>query len=95
MSRKVKFIGNDYFNDQTLEFSTIYQKKILDIKENKLAEFNYKVLHNILPCGVNLNMWRIIDTKKCDICNIDEDIPHLLYNCEIANSIWRIVSKIV
>ena len=83
------------FNDQTLEFSTIYQKKILDIKENKLAEFNYKVLHNILPCGVNLYMWRIIDTKKCDICNIDEDISHLLYNCEIANSIWRIVSKIV
>ena len=78
-----------------LEFSTIYQKKILDIKENKLAEFNYKVLHNILPCGVNLYMWRIIDTKKCDICNIDEDISHLLYNCEIANSIWRILSKIL
>ena len=56
-----------FFDDQNLEFSTSYQKKILDIKENKLAEFNYKVLHNILPCGVNLNMWRIIETKKCDI----------------------------
>ena len=83
------------FDDQSLEFSTIYQKKILDIKENKLAEFNYKVSHNILPCGVNLYMWRIIDTKKCDICNIDEDISHLLYNCEIANSIWRIFLKIL
>ena len=82
------------FDNQSLEFFTFYQKTILDFKENKRAEFNYKALHNLLPCGVNLNMWRIIETKKCDICNIDEDILHLFYHCEIANSIWRILSQL-
>ena len=35
-------------------FTIIYQHKIKNIKETKLAEFNYNVLHEILPCNVNL-----------------------------------------
>ena len=68
------------YRHQTLEFSTIYQKKkILDIKENKLVEFNYKVLHNILPCGVNLNICGVLLIPKSVIFAISMKIFHIYF----------------
>ena len=34
-----------------INFENVYKRKII-IEDKKLAEFNYKVLHFILPCGV-------------------------------------------
>ena len=36
-----------------INFENVYKRKII-IKDKKLAEFNYKVLHFTLPCGVSL-----------------------------------------
>ena len=85
LSLKVKLIGSEYSTTRVWHFP-LFIKKRLDIKENKLAEFNYKVSHTILPCGLNLIMWRNNETKKCNIYNICENSLHLLYHCEIANS---------
>ena len=63
--------------------------KMINIKDKKIAEFNYKVLHNILPCNVNLVRWKKAENKKCMFCKEDEDIPHLLFNCMYAQTIWK------
>ena len=39
---------------ENLKFNIIYSNKIKHIKDTKIAEFNYKVLHCILPCFDNL-----------------------------------------
>ena len=37
--------------------------------EIKLKEFNFKVMHGILPCNSNLKKWKLKESDVCDICN--------------------------
>ena len=46
-------------------------------KEIKLKEFNFKVLHGILPCNRNLMRWKIRHDDKCDVCGQTQSIEHL------------------
>ena len=68
-----------------------YKVKIKHIKDIKLLEFNYKVLNNILPCNVNLKMWRIKDSDECPTCGDAHNIVHMLYDCVGAQRIWSLV----
>ena len=61
--------------------------------DNKLAEFNYKVLSRILACGELVSKW---DTSVRSIrfqCNEIDSISHLLYECKLAKQIWHIVNR--
>ena len=69
-------------------FNHVYIRRIKQVNDKKIAEFNYKILHDILPCNANLKKWKIIDSDKCNFCNGVQDIPHLLYYCKYANAIW-------
>lgn len=63
-------------------------KKMFD---PKIAEFNYKVLNNILPCNKNLKVWRIKDNDECPNCRAIQDIVHMLFYCPQAQCIWSAV----
>ena len=41
----------------TIDFVNVYLHKIKLMADRKLAEFNFKVLHLILTCGLNLKRW--------------------------------------
>ena len=71
------------------DFKTVYRQKIICIKDRKIAEFNYKLLHDILPCNVNLVKWRKRNNPNCKICNVEETTSHMLYYCKYAKSIWK------
>lgn len=66
--------------------------KIISINYNKLQEFNYKVLHNILPCGNLVNKWDRSVSDTCTICNVKEDVYHMLYDCVLAKRIWNYIN---
>ena len=78
-------------NNYDINFQKICVNKIKYITDKKLAEFNYKTLHLILPCNKNLKKWGKQNEDTCDVCGELEDIPHLLYYCEHASKIWKIV----
>ena len=44
-----------------------------------MKEFNFKVLHGILPCNLNLMRWKIRDSHECDICGETQTIEHLSF----------------
>ena len=75
------------------DFAPIYKRKIKYIVEHKIAEFNYKLLHLILPCNKNLKKWGKQETDLCSICGITEDIPHLIFNCTHAANIWKNIQR--
>ena len=77
------------FGHNDMDFMQVYKKKIVKMCDRKLAEFNFKVIHNILPCNVNLVRWKKKDIKQCSICGVDEDIVHLLFDCQFAKNIWH------
>ncbi len=76
-------------------WKTIYENKVIAEKYKKFAEFNYKMLHNILPCGKLVNKWNKSVSARCVYCNEDETIKHIYYDCNRVNNIWRLLGKVL
>ena len=69
-------------------------RKFVSEKEIKLKEFNFKVLHGILACNVNLTRWKIKEIDECDVCRLPQTIEHLLFTCRYVAPLWRIVDSV-
>ena len=62
-------------------------KSIKDIKEVKLADFQYKINNNILVTNSFLFKIKKINNNRCSYCNDHrETIEHLLLNCTKVKS---------
>ena len=72
--------------------SIVYHRKIVAIKENKIREFNFKVLHSILACNNLVSKWDTSKSANCEICALKDDIHHLLFKCTLAQSVWNTVA---
>ena len=72
-----------------------YVRKIKLLKDKKLAETNFKILNNILPCNRNLYKWGKSDTDMCYFCQEQESISHLLFYCTRVKPIWEIASNVL
>ena len=70
-----------------------FTKKIKLEKEIKLKEFNFKLLHGILPCNRNLEKWKLKSNDQCDICSLPQTIEHLLYDCTYVKPLWKLIEK--
>ena len=76
------------------DFTFVFMRKIVQEKEIKLKEFNYKLLHGILPCNKNLMKWKIRMNDECDVCQREQSIKHLLFECVYVKPLWEVVEKI-
>ena len=74
---------------------TIYEEKIKNIIDKNVAEFNFKLLHNMLPNNLYLSKWNKDITKFCNTCQEIENTKHMIYECSIAHVLWRRVSEII
>ena len=72
-----------------------FERNLVRIKDNKLREFNFKVLYNLLPVKRNLCKWKFEENAKCNACNVDEDMIHALIRCKLNNRFWIYVSWLV
>ena len=71
----------------------MFTNKVKIEKEIKLKEFNFKLLHGILPCNKNLEKWKIRANDKCDVRGSSQTIDHLLYYCNYVRPLWRLVER--
>ena len=65
----------------------------INMFNNKLAEFNYKVLSRILACGELVSKCDNSVRSICFQCNEIDSISYLLYECKLAKQIWHIVNR--
>ena len=83
------------FPNHIILWRNIYSQKTVDLKIPKLCEFNYKLLHNILPCGKVLYKWKKVQNDKCDHCGLQESAEHMLFSCNRIRNIWKLVSDVL
>ena len=76
-------------------YNSVFTKKLKLEQEIKLREFNFKMLHGILPCNRNLMKWRIRLDDKCDVCELPQTIEHLLFECRYVKPLWVVIEKII
>ena len=91
-------MDNLYHSAYLSQFGTLdeeelaFRTKVFSVREIKLKEFNFKVLHGILPCNNNLVRWKIKTSNSCDVCNESQTIKHLLFDCSYVKPLWNIVN---
>ena len=86
---------SNIFN-QDIEWKHVYERKIKNQFEAKITEFNFKLLHQILPTGRNLQRWKKLQQQSCIYCQCDiHDAKHLLYECPFIGNIWHTLGNIV
>ena len=61
----------------------------------KLAEFNFKVLHNIVPNGIKISKWDKTISSLCDYCKMPENTEHMLYKCSRIKCLWSKISRVL
>ena len=57
-------------------------------------EFNFKLLHGILPCNKNLMKWKVRFNSVCDVCDETQTIVHLLYDCYYVKPLWKVIDNV-
>ena len=73
----------------------IYCNKIKYISDPIIAEFNYKLLHNILNNNYLVSKWKPGFDMKCRYCDtVIENTKHLIYECYNVRNIWSILSRL-
>ena len=70
-----------------------FQNKIKYMDDRNLAEFNYKIINNILINKAYLSKWISETNAMCSFCHQKEDTIHLLYDCSFNDHIWQIVGN--
>ena len=77
------------FRNQEIDFQKCYMTRVKNIKDFKLAEFNFKFHHKILSCEYNLFKSKIQDNYQCTFCNTTSDSIHMLFDCKCVSSVWN------
>ena len=72
----------------------IFTTKVILEKEFKLKEFNFKLLHGILPCNENLKKWRIKHNNGCDVCGLVQSLEHFLFDCKYVKPLWNLLENV-
>ena len=71
-----------------INWKKIYEKKVKNCPDRKIAEFNYKLLLDKVPNGTFLQKWKKDVSEKCVYCGTSEDTEHLLFACHRVKEIW-------
>jgi exonuclease III len=61
-------------------FTTLFKS----VKDVKLRNVQYKILHNIYPTLLHLYKWKLAPSKNCIHCQVEETLKHAIWECEIA-----------
>jgi len=81
-------------DDDEMDLVDLCTSKLIHESEIKIREFNFKLLHGILPCNVNLKRWKIKESSICDVCSNPQTIEHLLFECVYVKPLWTLVEGI-
>ena len=75
------------------EWIHVLQFKLKYLKHNKIKQFNFKMLHNLLPFKMNLCRWKLSTDTSCMFCEAEETFDHIMLHCLHVSNFWIKVSE--
>ena len=77
-------------------WKNIYHNRITLFYDKVIAEFNYKLLNNLLCNNLYVSKWKREITRNCTFCKSGiENTEHLIFECENVKNMWLILSAIL
>ena len=83
----------DTLFQQKHNWENIY-KSIHNLKDNRIKQFRYKLIHKIIPSKEVRFSWNISSNKTCNICDITETYSHLFIFCKELKNFWDKITEI-
>ena len=80
------FILGKYLLDKDIDWPNCLKRNLVNMKENKLKEFHFKILYNLIPVRKNILKWNFSPDDLCKSCNESEDIIHAFISCKCNDS---------
>ena len=77
------------------DWSILFKFKFGNLLNNKVKQFNLKLLHRILPFKENLVRWKITSDLSCSHCKGFETSLHALLQCPEVNLFWKKVTHVI
>ncbi len=76
-------------NNYNFEISDFFELLHLQVKNTSLKNFQFKLLHRILPTNKLLYQMKIINYNSCHFCHTHiESLEHFFFGCMIIRNIW-------
>lgn len=87
---------NNLFNIGRDNWKDIYERKVKNMYDKRLSEFNYKLLNNILNCNSFQYKCKSRSNANCELCPCEKkDIKHLLFDCLSVQRLWQKLNSIL
>ncbi len=96
-----KFVKNYMEDTWAREFNidinwqNIYMTKIWKLTDKKLAEFNYKLICNILCTRTTISKWNKNINANCTYCGLRQTTKHLVLECPRVRNLWNLIGSIL
>ena len=74
---------------------TVYRSSKNVQKEPKLLATQFKIIHDITNCAVNLCKWNVIDSERCEYCNVQNSMIHSFVECPATRQGIKDVFEII
>ena len=76
-------------------WSQIYDANVVKHIDKSIADFNHRLLHNLLNYNNQLSKWKRDVSPLCTLCNVVENCKHLIIHCKNVVNIWLKASHIL
>ena len=74
--------------NKEVNWKNVFIRSIVKVKENKLKEFNFKILYNLIPTKRNLFLWKLRNDDICEVCKTVEDLQHTFIYCQLNHCFY-------
>ena len=74
---------------EEINWNLAWKRKIKEIKETRLRDFNYKFMQQIIPTDLLLYKWKLKNNPLCQKCNAIDDYEHAFLLCKNVVHFWN------
>ena len=76
-------------NIQIEDWNAIYSMPFIITRNSFLQNFQFKIVHRILPCNSFLYKCKLKETELCTFCSeVRENIFHIFWECNVTQNFW-------
>ena len=84
-----------YYRNKHIDWNQVFKRNLKDIKENRLKQFNFKMLYNLIPTKRMLFVWKVENSDLCNLCKCREDLIHAFLECPLNMPFFRKLVELI
>ena len=81
--------------DKEVNWKSVFIRSTDKVKQNKLKEFNFKILYNLIPTKRNLFLWKLRNDDICEVCKSVEDLQHTFVYYQLNHYFYSKLKHII